>query len=109
MSTINTSAETSAEDEESVMVIKLRRLFPCGKRGDSDKMKELKLRLRHHLPHEILQSGREFQEVFDALTLKNKIVLGEYRFLCKVFSEIHMEAEMITQEYQAKIKNLLGN
>lgn len=48
-------------------------------------MKELKLRLRHHLPHEILQPGKEFQEVFDALTLKNKIALGEYSFLCDVF------------------------
>ncbi|OPL21728.1 hypothetical protein AM593_00044, partial [Mytilus galloprovincialis] len=99
---------TSARDEESIMVIKLRRLFQCGKRGDSDKMKELKLRLRHHLPHEILQPGKEFQEVFDALTLKNKIALGEYSFLCDVFSEIHMEAGMITQDYQAKIIHILG-
>ncbi|XP_052099780.1 uncharacterized protein LOC127734138 [Mytilus californianus] len=95
---------SGAKDKESVMIIQLRRIF----QREPDKMKELQLRLRHHLPSEILQPEREFQDVFDALTLKRKISLGEYSFLCDVFSEIYFEAEKITREYQAIIINLLG-
>lgn len=95
---------SGAKDKESLMMVKLRRLFL----QEPDKMKELKLLLRHHLPSEILQPEKEFPDIFDALTFQSKIELGEYSFLCDIFSEICFEAEKITREYQAIIINLLG-
>ncbi|CAG2185443.1 unnamed protein product [Mytilus edulis] len=94
---------SGAKDKESLMMVKLRRLFL----QEPDKMKELKLLLRHHLPSEILQPEKEFPDIFDALTFQSKIALGEYSFLCDIFSEICFEAEKITREYQAIIINLL--
>ncbi|XP_076100890.1 uncharacterized protein LOC143070518 [Mytilus galloprovincialis] len=96
---------SGAKDKESLMMVKLRRLFL----QEPDKMKELKLLLRHHLPSEILQPEKEFPDIFDALTFQSKIELGEYSFLCDIFSEICFEAEKITREYQAIIINLLGH
>ncbi|XP_071166995.1 uncharacterized protein [Mytilus edulis] len=72
-------------------------------------MKELKIRLKHHLPKDVQESGKEFQDVFDALVLGKKISLGDYRFLTEALLDIHTEAVMIIEKYQTKIKEILGN
>ncbi|CAC5404945.1 unnamed protein product [Mytilus coruscus] len=96
----------SPEDMESQMIVKLRRFYKRTNSGDSDELEELKIILRHHLQPDLVGAEKEFQEVFETLAKKKKIVLGDYGFLIATLSNIHDEVVNILKEYQTKITNL---
>ncbi|XP_062579755.1 uncharacterized protein LOC134241747 [Saccostrea cucullata] len=93
------------------MIIELRRIFLHDEQKccDSNALKELKIRLRHHIPQTLQGKGAEFQEIFESLVHDGKITLGNYEFLHNALTEIEqITAANKIKDYQLKIQQILS-